>query len=140
MGHLDNLIRLRIYNIVGLITETFGEYIKIAPYKKIDVESWVNLEKFFFDCILSDGSKFYVAEEYRLVNYRLEISHYFYALSDHFGNMILSFDNAPHYPELVTFPHHKHFYPKSKHRPVGFSGDLKDALEEIRWIIEKDLN
>lgn len=94
------------------------------------------MEKFFFDSILSDGSKLYVAEEYGLLNYRLDISHYFYALSDHNGKIILSFDNVPHYPELATFPHHKHLYPKSKHNPIGFSGDLKDALEEIKWILE----
>ena len=69
MGHLENLIRLRIYTVLGLITETFQDYLKTPPYKEIDVEFWVNLEKFFFDCILSDGSKFYITEESAFLNF-----------------------------------------------------------------------
>jgi len=136
MGHLDNLIRLRLYTIIGLMTDIFAEQIATPRYQEIDVEFWVNLEKFYFECMLIDGSKVFVAEEYGLLNYRLEIQHYFYGINDQYGKMIISFDNAPHYPELATFPHHKHLYPKSKHRPIGFSGDFADALEEIKWILE----
>jgi len=136
MGHLDNLIRLRIYTIFELITQTLGENLKTSPYTEVDVELWVNLEKFLFDFDLTDGSTFYLSEEYTLLNYRLEITRYHYAYIDLYNQTLVSFDNAPHYPQLYTFPHHKHLYPKSKHPPVGFSGDLKDALEEIKWILE----
>ena len=136
MGHLDNLIRLRIYAILELIIQTLGEYMAISPYIEVDVELAINLKKFFFDFHLINGSTFYLSEEYALINYRLEITRYHYGYVNQNDQTLISFDNSPHHAHLYTFPHHKHLYPKSKYPPVGFSGDLKDALEEIKWILE----
>ena len=33
---------------------------------------------------------------------------YAYHWQDRKGNLIIRWDNSPHYPELKTFPHHKH--------------------------------
>ena len=136
MGHLESLIRLRIYKIFELTTKILGKYLATSPYTEVDVELWVNIEKFFFNFSLSNGGTFYLSEEYEMLNYRLEIHRYHYIYLNQYNQPLVSFDNAPHHPELFTFPHHKHFYPKSKHHPIGFSGDLKDALEEIKWIVE----
>jgi len=136
MSHLDNLIRLRIYNVIESINKTLGDYLSSSPYSSVDIELWVSLKKFFFDFSLKNAGKFILAEEYDLRNYHFEIVRYHYALLDKHDQPQVSYDNAPHHPSLVTFPHHKHFYPKSKHFPVGFSGDLRDALEEIKWMME----
>lgn len=135
MNHLGNLIRLRIYNILEWTTEILDNYL-ILPFMEVDIELWTYLEKFYYEFTLINNQRLYLSEEYTLVNYRLEISRYFYSYYDEKGNPRMRFDNAPHYPQLHTFPHHKHLYPKEKHRPIGFSGDLRDTLEEVKWVIE----
>ena len=136
MRHPENFIRLRIYTVLELVTKTFSGYLKTSPYNEVDVELWVDLQKFLFDFDLTGGGIFYLSEEYTMLNYRLEITKYHYAYINQYDQTLVSFDNAPHHTQLYTFPHHKHLYPKSKHPPIGFSGDLKDALEEIKWILE----
>jgi len=47
--------------------------------------------------------------------------------------VILRYDNAPHFPEIHTYPHHKHYkdkvYPLEKH-------EVKDFIKEASKIIE----
>jgi len=45
---------------------------------------------------------------------------YAYHLQDQAGNLVFRYDNEPHYPELPTFPHHKHI-----------SSGLPEASEEV---------
>lgn len=57
--------------------------------------------------------------ELRLFEYRLrgEVEKYAYHLQDAGGRMILRYDNRPHYPDVETFPHHKHVADKSEPQP-----------------------
>ncbi|MFQ5864298.1 MAG: DUF6516 family protein [bacterium] len=118
MNHFANFIRLRIYNILEWTTETLGNYLKFSPFVEVDIELWTYLEKFYYDFNLINNQRFCLSEEYTFVNYRLEITRYFYAYYDEKGNARMSFDKAPHYPQLPTFPHHKHLYPKLR-RSIG---------------------
>ena len=48
------------------------------------------------------------------------------------GELIFRYDNAPHYPKIPTYPHHKHteFKIEAAHSP-----DLNDVLNEIEQIL-----
>ena len=52
------------------------------------------------------------------------------------STLIFRYDSAPHYPDLSTFPHHKH-------TPAGVfeaeSPDLADVLREIDGILYASL-
>lgn len=86
--------------------------------------------------IFIDGSSLhfleYVLEE---DNKLLRISYRFhYTKQD--NSLVFRYDNAPHHPELPTFPHHKHL-PGNK---VVSSSEksLTDVLDEIREIISRE--
>ncbi|MDI6794765.1 MAG: hypothetical protein QME81_18180 [bacterium] len=38
--------------------------------------------------------------------------------------------------DVSSFPHHKHYYPRDKYKPVAFSGNLIDFLQEVKWKME----
>jgi hypothetical protein len=73
-----------------------------------------------------------VKEGYVLEQYQLEIT-YGYVLLNEVGDHIFSCDNVPHHPQVRTFPHHKHRYPKTKFKPTEFSGRFDDFLDEVLW-------
>ena len=71
------------------------------------------------------------------VNIFLDISqgypvwlHYNVHLQDGFGRCVFRYDNAAHYPEMATFPDHKHVGPDevavAHHRP-----SLRHVLAEV---------
>ena len=47
------------------------------------------------------------------------------------GHIIMRWDNAPHHPNLETFPHHKH----SPELKESTSVNLEDVLKEISQLI-----
>jgi len=55
--------------------------------------------------LLVDESELHVFE---YVDSGLKKIGYAYHLQDRNGDMVFRYDNEPHYPELPTFPHHKH--------------------------------
>jgi len=86
--------------------------------------------------IFIDGSSLhfleYVLEE---DNKLLRISYRFhYTKQD--NSLVFRYDNAPHHPELPTFPHHKHLSGSK----VISSGEksLADVLDEIRENISRE--
>ncbi len=52
---------------------------------------------------------------------------YHYQAAD--GRLIFRYDNAPHFPHLPTFPHHKHLV--EDHAQAAAPPDLADVLREI---------
>lgn len=72
-------------------------------------------------------------ERYEIAHYQLVIAQYNYALYDGSLEVVFSFDNVPHHPELGTFPHHKHLYLKEAFEPKPFSGRFEDFLDEVVW-------
>ena len=59
---------------------------------------------------------------------------YLYHWQDPTGHLVLRYDNAPHHPEIETFPHHKHVAEtaEASQRP-----SLPDLLNDIRRLITK---
>lgn len=58
-------------------------------------------------CILIDNSEFHFMEFIDTHNKSI-VRSYRYHFQDNTGKLIFRYDCAPHYPELQTFPHHKH--------------------------------
>jgi len=48
------------------------------------------------------------------------------------GQMLFRYDNAPHYPEITSHPHHKHI---SENVIPSKAPSLEDILEEINVVI-----
>jgi hypothetical protein len=70
----------------------------------------------FFRQIILDGSTF----------------KYAYHWQETKGNLICRWDNAPHWPDIATHPHHKHIVLKGKEQVLeSRGGDLEEILKEI---------
>ena len=57
---------------------------------------------------------------------------YAYHFQDKSGEMAFRYDNAPHYPQIVTYPHHQHI--GSSVEPAE-APDLSEILREIERLI-----
>lgn len=66
------------------------------------------------------------------LGYPVRISYSYTYLSK--GQMIFRYDNAPHHPEIVTHPHHKHIGPKDRLTPAD-QPSLNQVLAEIQDLI-----
>lgn len=137
MGHEESLIVIRIYEVVNLILSFFTSLSAYFLYNLLDTEEVISNNRLILNISLPGGFKFSLVEEYRFEDYQLKINHYNYVLLYPDGRFALSYDNSPHHPSLDGFPHHKHRYPRDKYPALSFSGSLKEALDEIRWFIEK---
>lgn len=91
--------------------------------------------KFSAQVEFMDGSILYVVEEWNVEANSVECIHYAYHYQDQEGNLIFRYDNASHYPEVETYPSHKHVGSKviAAYRP-----DLVDLLREIEEILYKE--
>ncbi|MBC8434273.1 MAG: hypothetical protein H8D96_20380 [Desulfobacterales bacterium] len=57
---------------------------------------------------------------------------YAYHWQDQRGNLICRWDNSPHWPEIATYPHHKHIIVRSQIVVTETrGGDLDQVFEEI---------
>ncbi len=56
------------------------------------------------------SAKFINGDELNVFEYRIrgDVKKYAYNLQNSGGRLIFRYDNRPHYPEVETFPHHKH--------------------------------
>lgn len=76
-----------------------------------------------------DGSRLSFLEYIRLQAGTLIKLKYRYHYEDHEGRLVFRYDNAPHYRDVETFPHHKHL----ANGKVASSKEplLENILEEI---------
>ena len=77
--------------------------------------------------IFYDGSFLEIEEVLHLSDYRIEKVRYSYHYQKG-DRLIFRYDNAPHHPELPTFPHHKHI---DDHVEPCQEPDLQDVLRKI---------
>ncbi|OGW50644.1 MAG: hypothetical protein A2Z50_03310 [Nitrospirae bacterium RBG_19FT_COMBO_42_15] len=64
----------------------------------------------------------------------ISIDKYRFHYMDKEAHMLFRYDNAPHHPEIPSFPHHKHTSNKTVQSNIPC---LKDVLNEITAIIIK---
>ena len=85
------------------------------------------------DIYFLDGSLLHLPE---FVNVQHDIERYMYAY--HYqrpdGTLVFRYDNAPHFPDLPTFPHHKHEGRESD-VVAATQPDLQAILTEIQGLI-----
>jgi len=85
----------------------------------------------------SDGSQLQVVEKLLVERYTSIKARYAYHYQRADGTLVFRYDNVPHHPEIVTFPHHKHvretitaarppdLYLFNKWGPTGVADPLK---------------
>lgn len=79
--------------------------------------------RFFDNSLLEISEAFHIVQgTFKWLSYR-----YHYQRPD--GSVIFRYDNTPHYPEVNTYPEHKHFGESvvSAHRP-----DIEKILSEVK--------
>jgi len=80
-----------------------------------------------------DGSQLHL-REFVNVEHGTELYMYAYHYQRPDGTLVFRYDNAPHFPALSTFPHHKH--EASEANVVAASAsDLQAILAEIQRLI-----
>ncbi len=113
-------------------------------YDTVVSRSYIEVEQLVFDnrsnrrgtikgrLRFHDGSLLDFGEVIILQNEQIVKLRYVYHYQNASGELIFRYDNAPHYPNLPTHPHHKHV--GSAVEPVQAS-DLSEVLHEIDQLI-----
>jgi hypothetical protein len=136
MSLSDFLILQRTYSILELLYDRLDASLEEERYGTLDADKAVVEELWSFGVKLVSEFHLHIFEVYTVENFQLLIVRYNYALYQK-GVPILSCDNAPHHPEVSTFPHHKHRYPKERFKPTAFSGRIEDFLEDVLWELNR---
>jgi len=129
MGYIETLIFLRINYFLNKLSDYLSHLLVDSPFDVVDVELSTWTHQFYHRFYFTNRWSLIIYEKYVFAEYQLEISRYHYALLNPQNQTYLSFDNCTHHRNLFSFPHHKHFYPKHKHPPMIFSGEIVDAFE-----------
>lgn len=135
MTLLDYLITQRVYSLLETVDTFLSPLLAVSVYAFVDIQECRYTEKFFVKFPFQNGMQMVIREAYALQRHQLMIQ-YNYTLLSATGQPILSYDNRPHHPAIPSFPHHKHYYPKSRYTPVAFSSDFIDVVSDIKWVIE----
>lgn len=77
----------------------------------------------------TDKSRLAIFEFLRLTEGKVRCEKYRYQYMNEKGGLIFRYDNAPHHPEVKTFPHHKHAHRKTF---ASKAQSLSKILEEIQ--------
>ncbi len=81
-----------------------------------------------------DGSLLEFIETLVVRGFLIVKTDYAYHYQDSNSRIVFRYDNAPHHPEITTFPHHKHMLRAESGREVLVSATppgLQDVLREI---------
>lgn len=102
----------------------------IKTYNVSDFKQGANFYYFKIKTSFKDGSILHI-REYASREERV----YSYHWQDKDKRLICRWDNAPHYKELKTFPHHKHISEDVVEDSLEI--DLESVLKHIERIFEK---
>ena len=113
---------------------------KIRELEPLISSSQISIERRSINRVVLKGTIIFIdGSSLRFLEYVLEednrlsrVSYRFHYIRQD-GSLIFRYDNAPHHPELSTFPHHKHL-------PGGIvvsstEKSLTDILDEIKEIV-----
>jgi hypothetical protein len=109
-----------LFNIISVLKES-NLFSSVEVLDLIDEET-VSLIK--VKAQLKDGTLLYITELYRFDQHK-----YSYHWQTAEGELIVRWDNKPHWKDLKTFPHHKHIGGEvlSSHQI-----DILEVLDEIK--------
>ena len=83
-----------------------------------------------------DGSTLQFLELINIKGDEITRPKYRFHLMDSADEMVFRYDNAPHHPEITTYPHHKHISGEEKPKQSEEIG-LRDVLSEIEEMISR---
>ena len=104
-----------------------------AESVEIDVEQDPTASKVKGALYFYDGSRLEFTETVTIERYRPVKLFYVYQYISG-GEAVLRYDNAPHHPDLPTFPHHKHV---KKERLSATEPTLSQVLDEVAALLSK---
>lgn len=79
-----------------------------------------------------DGSRLEITESVEFENRRPVKTHYVYQYVSE-GEPVFRYDNAPHHPDLPSYPHHKHV---GRQRIAALEPSLKQVIEEVAGLLK----
>jgi len=88
--------------------------------------------EFYARLRFSDGSQLQVVEKLLVERYTSIKARYTYHYQRADGTLVFRYDNVPHHPEIVTFPHHKHV---GETIAAARPPDLSEVLREIDGLL-----
>ena len=94
---------------------------KIVHWTVIREETLGRSGLFRYRLFLEDGSTLEMFERFQVVGERVEVTKYSFHWQDANGRLRKRWDNAPHHPEISTFPYHVHDGDESRvlpHAPI----------------------
>ncbi len=121
--YFASLERSLIQNpLVGRLEETF---ICLASD---DHNGLVRGRVFFWDDSFLDLYEVVSTE----LGYPIRVSYAYSYLRE--GRRIFRYDNAPHHPEIITYPHHKHIGPQDRLAPADQPSLSQVMAEVAAWL------
>jgi len=117
---------------ISNILKSFSDIIAHLEVRRFEAEgndSALQLEITFYD-----GNKLYV-RDYIIAAQKRK---YAYHWQDKSGRLLVRWDNAPHWPEIETYPHHKHV-DNEKNVLASSETDFQEVLNVIRSRMKNNL-
>ncbi|MBF0457759.1 MAG: hypothetical protein HQK99_07680 [Nitrospirae bacterium] len=111
-----------------LILKLINDADFVVSYEVLDYKQWDRGMYYKLSIVFNDSSVL-IAREY--VDELQRDYSFHWQGSD--NNMIIRWDNAPHYKELLTFPHHKHMAGRVIESRVV---SLEDILNQIKGMLK----
>jgi hypothetical protein len=109
------------------VIKTFRKIIKEHTVELFEREG--NRRRLKARLLFVDGSVLYI-KEYYFGRQRK----YTYHWTNAAGELIIRWDNAPHWPDVETFPHHKHVG-----SPVNVQPSLETDLADVLTVIKSKI-
>ena len=100
----------------------------IEGIEKLEISEEELISKLKVKLRLFDGTVLYVKEV--RINEKIESYSYYWLRPDE--TLIIGWDDAPHYPEVSSFPHHKHIGGKPD---ISNERNLGDVLRYIKTFL-----
>lgn len=84
------------------------------------------------EIIFIDSSSLIIFQHVKIERDKRTVTDYRYHYMDSNNNLIFRYDNAPHHPEIKTFPHHIHY-------PHGIKETNTPSIEDVLAEIDSDI-
>ena len=81
---------------------------KVRHWRVVREEVEGDLGLFRYRLVLRDGGELEMFERFQVVKGDVEVTKYSFHWQDAGGRLRKRWDNAPHYPDIPTHPHHVH--------------------------------
>jgi len=125
--------------MINTYFEQIEKLLSVFPYV-VSIETRfeaIDIDRGYFriKIILIDQSELYLFEYIEIVNNTAKALKYRYHWQDKDSKLLVRWDNAPHHPEIQTFPNHVHDGAEANVKPSA-KPDISTVLLKISELIE----